>query len=83
MAAQSPNVDKAKIIKSLTHESMQTHYVYDGSNRNTYIYQAVTGTKNGGPCLVTKFSFTGANTYADGSVEYVGTWDATWEIAEG
>ncbi len=71
------------LIKALSNESMQTHYVYDGSSRNTYIYQAVTGSKDGGPCLVTKFEYVGANTFPSGSVEYVGQWDASWEITEG
>lgn len=83
MVAKSPSVDKAKILKSLKSESMQTHYVYDGFGRNTYIIQAVTGSADGGPALVTKFAFADDDaTSPSGSVEYVGQWDAAWEITE-
>lgn len=74
--------NKTAMLMSLGKERFKTKYFYDGSGRNTYVVQAPVEAEDGEPALVTKFVYTGDETYPTSSREYVKTWDANWDTTE-
>lgn len=68
------------LITSGKHEMTKAHYVYDDDGRATHIYQAPAGMIDGGPCLVTKYSYYGTSVRVENSIEYEGAWDSAWDL---
>lgn len=76
-------LNKTSLLKTQINELRKTKYFYDATGRPSYIVEAKRDALNGDPCLVTKFSYTlVTDTAMAGSIEYQGTWNSSWDIAE-
>lgn len=67
-------------IKTGKRQRMKWHYVYDGNDRPTDIYEATAGASNGDPCMRTRYEYDGSSTRITNALETTSTWNSTWDI---
>lgn len=72
--------NKSALILAGKNEYKKQKYAYDGQGRLQYLYEAPIDTKNGSPCMVTKFVYVGATTTMDSSAEFETTWNSAWDM---
>lgn len=68
------------VLQALSREVMKTKSFYDGSNRLTSRFEALSNTEHGKPCLKTEYTYVGITTNVDKTKESFSTWDSSWDI---
>ena len=61
-------------------EAIKSHLVYDGSNRVTHHYVAISTAKDNEACMVTRYTYNGATTNVVGMTEEIAAWLTIWDI---
>lgn len=61
-------------------ELVKQHIAYDGSDRPEYIYTVRADAKDGDPCSVVRYSYSGISSRVVFMKEYTGVWDITWDL---
>lgn len=67
-------------LKTQAHEHVKQHVEYDANNRVEYVYTVREDAADGTPCSVVRYAFSGLSSRVVFMREYVGVWDATWEL---
>jgi hypothetical protein len=74
---------KSELLKTHLYETVKNYVVYDGQNRQWKVYTAKSDAKDGEPCIVTEYIYTGpAATTLKGTKEASAIWDDTWVDAD-
>lgn len=61
-------------------EAVKTYSVYDGSQRLTAYYVALSDAAHGTQCMVTNYTYDGVSTRVLKTKEALATWDSAWDI---
>lgn len=69
-----------ELLKQHEHELVKTHQEFDGSSRLEYTYTAKAEAADGDPCLVTRYSYSGASSRIVFLKEYYAVWDSDWDV---
>jgi hypothetical protein len=67
-------------LKTQLNELIKQHVEYDVNTRTEYVYTARADALDGSPCSVVRYSYSGTTTRVVYMKEYIGTWDAAWEV---
>lgn len=78
MALSQPVV-VADILQSIKSDGAKTFSVYDGSSRCIQRYECAVSTIANGPCLLTTYIYSGANTSPIKSKETIDVWLSGYE----
>lgn len=73
--------DAIDMLKANLNEGIKSFAVYDGSGRQTALYEAPLTQDVGEPCLASFYAFVGVSTDATAWKEEISTWTATMEAA--
>lgn len=61
-------------------EYVKSYSVYDGSSRLIELYEARSNAAHGAYCLKTRYTYVGATSQIQASIEEPATWDSSWDI---
>ncbi len=64
----------------MSNEFTKNYQVFDGSDRLSILYIAVTDAADGEPCLKVEFTYVGITSRVEKRKESEASWDATWDI---
>jgi hypothetical protein len=71
---------KTELLKTHAAELVKQFIEYDGADRPSKVYTAMSGAKHGEPCEVTEYIYRGpVTTQIQARKEGYATWDSAWD----